>query len=165
MQSKKTYGTNSSHFKTSPSRRSASSTRLPTVKVAPLNSINRSERSRCTTKLTRCDSSSTAVTSPKSVSGIPPFVSTVSFKTVLDFFQIPNLTNASLDEAIFLHVLYGSLATQARMLAAILPGSLERPLRALLAAMNEPAEVIPSEVQSASRSRVRLRCGGGSTTS
>jgi hypothetical protein len=61
----------------------------------------------------------------------------VSLRTVLDFFHLRNFSNASLDEAIFLHILYGSLATQARMLAAILPYSVQRPLRALLAAMSE----------------------------
>lgn len=35
----------------------------------------------------------------------PPFVRTVNFKTVLGFFHLSNLANASVDEAIFLHIL------------------------------------------------------------
>ena len=67
-----------------------------------------------------------------------PLSYTVSLKTVLEFFHISNLRNASLDEAIYLHTLYSHLLTQARLLAAILPWSVQRPLQALRAAMNEP---------------------------
>jgi hypothetical protein len=128
----------SSHTKYSSSPRLASRTRLPKTKVAPAKFTTRNEPFLRPTKLTQSESSSTAETTPVNFSGIPPFVTTVTLRTVLDFFHIRNLSNISLDEVIFLHVLYGSLATQARMLAAILPGSVQRPLQALLAAMNEP---------------------------
>jgi hypothetical protein len=128
----------SSHIKNSSSSgRSASSLRLPTKKEAPTKLTTRCERSLDNAKLTCKESSSTTATLPMNVSGIPPFVTSVNFSTVLEFFHIRNFSNASLDEAIFLHILYGSLATQARLLAAILPYSVQRPLRALFAAMNE----------------------------
>jgi hypothetical protein len=69
-----------------------------------------------------------------------PLSYTVSFKTVLKFFHLSNLENASLEEAIYLHTLYSHLLTQARLLAAILPWSVQRPLRALREAMNEPGK-------------------------
>lgn len=126
----------SSHAKKHPSPRSASSLRFPTIKDAPTKLTTRWPRSAETAKLTCSEISSTTATTPTKVSGVPPFVSSVTFKTVLDFFHIRNLSNASLDEAIFLHILYGSLATQAELLAAILPMSVQRPLQALFAAMN-----------------------------
>src|SRR5712692_5058754 len=97
----------------------ASTARFPTLKLAPLKSIGKMSRVADSTKVTTSLSASSHEISPRNMFGIPPFVSIVSFKTVLDFFHIPNLSNASLDEAIFLHILHGSLATQARMLAAI----------------------------------------------
>jgi hypothetical protein len=69
-----------------------------------------------------------------------PLSYTVSLSTVLEFFHISNLENASLEEAIYLHALYSHLLTQARLLAAILPWSVQRPLQALRAAMNEPGK-------------------------
>ena len=127
----------SSNIKQSSSR-SASTTRFPILKTAPLKSSVLKQRVAVIAKPTRPNPSSSDEIMPRSISGFPPFVTTVNLKTVLDFFHIPNLSNASLDEAIFLHTLYSSLATQARLLAAILPWSLERPLQELLAAMNEP---------------------------
>jgi hypothetical protein len=67
-----------------------------------------------------------------------PSVQRVTLRRVLRFFHVQNLSNASLEEAIFLHLLFQSLATQARTLAAIYPSSLQWPMRVLLAAMNEP---------------------------
>ena len=124
---------------TSPPR-SASSLRFPMRNVQLPKSNVKKLCSPRNVKLTSDASGSSALTSPTCISGIPSFVSTVSFKTVLDFFHLHNLANASLDEAIFLHILYSSLATQARLLAAILPYSVQRPLQALLAAMSVPAQ-------------------------
>jgi hypothetical protein len=45
----------------------------------------------------------------------------------LRFFHISSLENASREEAIYLHTLYSHLLTQARLLAAILPWSVQRP--------------------------------------
>lgn len=132
--------TTSSHIKRSPVGRSASRRRFPMLKEASLKSITRNERSLVIAKATKDNSSSIEAISPTSISGFPPFVSTVSFKTVLEFFHVQNLSNASRDEAIFLHILYSSLATQARLLAAILPGSVQRPLRELFAAMCGPGK-------------------------
>jgi len=131
---------NSSHVRTSSAEISASKLRFPMVKDAPSRHTLRNHFIRGTAKPIKSNSSSMADTVPVSVSGFSPFVSTVTFKTVLDFFHIRNLSNASFEEAIFLHLLYGHLATEARMLAAILPYSVQRPLRALLAAMNEPGK-------------------------
>src|SRR5579863_10111459 len=120
--------------------RAAVSERLPSVNSVPLKSRFPMPRDGKLAKVTSMASSSTAIIKPLSVSGMPPFVRTVTFNTVLDFFQLPNMRNASLEEAMFLHILYGSLATQAEMLAAILPWSVQRPLRELFAAMNEPGK-------------------------
>ncbi len=130
----------SSNTSKSSSSRLTSTIRFPTLNLAPFRSSVGKSRVAITENPTSLHSTSNEEIRPRSISGIPSFVSTVSFKTVLRFFHVPNLSNASLDEAIFLHVFYSSLATQARMLAAILPWSLQRPLRALLAAMNEPGK-------------------------
>lgn len=127
----------SSTMRSSPVERSASRERFPKRNEASRKSFTQAFRVLGSKNPTENVSSITDTTSPVSMFGYPPFVRTVTFKTVLDFFHIRNLSNASTEEAIFLHVLYSSLATQARMLAAILPWSLERPLRALFAAMNE----------------------------
>jgi len=74
---------------------------------------------------------------------------TASLSTVLEFFHLENFSNASREEAIYLHTLYSHLLTQARLLAAILPWSVQRPLQALRAAMNEPGR--NCSVQSAKR--------------
>jgi hypothetical protein len=128
-------GTSSNFNESSPRR--ASNTRFPIRKETPARSSRGSQRSLLTKNPTSPESESVAMICPLSISGFPPFVTMVSLKEVLDFFHISNLANASSEEAIFLHVLYGSLATQARLLAAILPGPVQRPLRALLAAMRE----------------------------
>jgi hypothetical protein len=127
----------SSNLRTSPVGRSADRARPSKPKDESPNQITRKFPFLSGAKLTRKAGSSIADICPMSFSGIPPFVSTVSLKTVCDFFHVQNLMNASFEEAIFLHLVYGSLATQARMIAAILPGPVQRPLRALLAAMNE----------------------------
>jgi hypothetical protein len=126
----------SSHLKDSPSPRSAKRERFPTLKRHSLKSTVRSARVSWSTKLTRRKSSSGSITAPMNVSGGSFWVKTVSFNKVLDFFHLQNLSNTSFEEAIFLHLLYESLATQARILAAMFPGSLQRTLQALLAAMN-----------------------------
>ena len=126
----------SSNFNESPPRR-ASKSRFPIRKDAPTRFSRGSQQHLLTKKATNPACESVAETCPLCISGISPFVTMVSFKGVLDFFHISSLANAYSEEAIFLHVLFYSIATQARLLAAILPGPLQRPLRELLAAMNE----------------------------
>lgn len=123
---------------TEPKRGSQTSTRNgSTAKVESLKSkAGKYRRVAVSTKPTCSASKSTWYIDPVKWS-TAPLSYTVSFKTVLEFFHISNLSNASLDEAIFLHVLYSNLLTQARLLAAILPWSVQRPLQALRAAMNE----------------------------
>ncbi|SRR5712692_5114449 len=130
----------SSHLKNSSPSRSAKRDSAPSIKEQSLKSTEQNERVSWSAKLTRSDSSSGSVTAPMNTFGGSPFVSTVTLSKVLDFFHIQNLSNASFEEAIFLHILYSSLATQAKTLAAIFPGSLRRPLQALLEAMNEPGK-------------------------
>ena len=48
-----------------------------------------------------------------------------------------NFSNASREEAIFLHFLYSQLGTQANLLAAALPWELQRVKRELFAAMQK----------------------------
>jgi hypothetical protein len=117
---------------------STSTERSLRVKSAPSRSSTKAKCEGSSAKPTLPADSSTENIVPCQISGTRPFVRTVNFKTVLDFFHLPNLTNASRDEAIFLHILYSQLATQAELLAAILPYSVQRPLRELFAAMNEP---------------------------
>ena len=128
----------SSHVKISPPSRSASKTRSPTINEHSPRSTMRGERVLWSAKPTLRNFSSGKVTAPTNVSGRSPFVTTVTFNKVLDFFHVQSLSNASFEEAILLHVLYFSLTSQIETLAATLPESLQRPLRALLAAMNEP---------------------------
>ena len=128
----------SSHVKISPPSRSASKTRSPTINEHSLRSTMHGERVSWSAKPTLRNSSSGKVTAPKNVSGRSPFVTTVTFNKVLDFFHVQSLSNASFEEAILLHVLYFSLTSQIKTLAATLPESLQRPLQALLAAMSEP---------------------------
>ena len=71
------------------------------------------------------------------MSRIPPFAQTVSFSTIIDFFHVPNLSNATREESIFLIALYSELATQANLLAGILPWELTRAKRELFAAMQK----------------------------
>lgn len=80
---------------------------------------------------------STWYISPLTLFDTPSGVVSVSFRTVCEFFHLENLSNASREEVIFLHILFAHLASEAKMLAAILPWSVERPLRALLEVMNE----------------------------
>jgi len=127
----------SSHLKSPSPARSAKRTSFPTLKEHSLRSTARSERLSRSIKLTRRSSSSGNVTNPVKTSSGFPFVSTVTLSKVLDFFHVQNLSNASLEEAMVLHALYYSLVTQVKMLAAILPSSLQRPLQTLLGAMNE----------------------------
>jgi hypothetical protein len=137
----------------------ASSVRFPNVKAAPATGTEQYERKDSTKKPTCPASSSSATILPMTVSGFPLFVKTVTFKQVLEFFHIRNLPNASSEEAIFLHVLYGQIATQARLLAAILPWSLQRPLQALHEAMNE------SEQNCSGKSVKRKRPSGSPASS
>jgi hypothetical protein len=141
----------SSNSKISSSERRASRERFPTSNAASVKSKAVIAREGRTAKPTCMALSSTASTKPVSMSGWPPFVRTVTFKTVLDFFQLPSLRNASFEEAMFLHILYSSLANQAEMLAAILPWSVQRPLQALFSTMSVPAQ--NCNVQSAKRKR------------
>lgn len=114
----------------------ASTRRSSTLNSAPRKSRGGGyTRTVSSTKPTDCSSKSTWYIDPIKWSSAP-LSYTVNLKTVLSFFHISNLENASLEESIFLHTLYSSLLTQARLLAAILPWSVQRPLQALRAAMN-----------------------------
>src|ERR1700686_2926404 len=76
------------------------------AKDAPRRSKVRRSRVASSTNSTSSCCSSTDVIEPSQISGIPKFVKTVKFKTVLDFFHIANLRNASSDEAMFSRILY-----------------------------------------------------------
>jgi hypothetical protein len=127
----------STKLTTSSLPRRASTDCLPIVNSAPLRLSPNPSREGSSTKYTSPVSSAEEIT-PRTRTGNSFLVSTVKFKTVLDFFHLTSFENASVGEAIFLHTLYRQLAIEARLLAATLPYSLQRPLRALLAAMNEP---------------------------
>jgi hypothetical protein len=130
----------SSHLKSSPSLLVAKRTDPPTSNVHPEKSTSRGARRSWFINEILSDSYSANVTDPRNFSGSSPCSVTVSFNRVLRFFHIRNLSNASVDEAMFLHLLHGSLITQARTLAAVYPGSLRRSLQVLLAAMREPGK-------------------------
>ena len=133
--------TRSSAKVTLPSARRDAFTRFAfTTKEASVKSKRRESRVASSTKPTSLRDSSTEMIRPCQLSGTPSFVQTVRFRTVLEFFHISNFSKATLEEAIFLHVLYSQVATQAEMLRAVLPWSVQRPLQALLAAMNEPGK-------------------------
>jgi len=131
--------TNNSSNRTQPISCVAITERASTLKDASLRSIRENFRDASSVTPTRSRDSSTENTCPCQISGTPPFVKTVTLKTVLEFFHVANLENAiARDEAIFLYLLYSQLATQAELLAAILPWSVQRPLQELFGAMNEP---------------------------
>jgi len=123
---------------TFPNRRSVTSTLSgSTTKLDSLKSRRgKKDRVAVSTKPTASPAKSAWYIDPMKWS-FAPLSYTVNLNTVLEFFHISNLENASLEEAIYLHTLYSHLLTQARLLAAILPWSVQRPLRALRAAMNE----------------------------
>jgi hypothetical protein len=127
----------SSHLKNSAPPRSAKSVRAPTRKVQSLKSTSQNVRSPWLAKPQVRRSSRGLTTAPTNPSGKSPFVKRTTLNSVLDFFHIQSLSNASFEEAIFLHLLYQSFVTQLETLAAILPESLQRPLRALRAALHE----------------------------
>jgi hypothetical protein len=107
-----------------------------TTKSVLLKSKATTSRGNEYIKQIRKSARSTWYISPLRLFDSPDGATSIKLSTVCEFFQIRNLPNASLEEAKFLHILYSHLASGARMLAAILPWSVERPLRALLAAMN-----------------------------
>lgn len=127
------------------SRPLASTLRGPTVKAAPVRQRGgkafraSSARVASTIKSTSSPSKSTWYIDPVKWASAP-LAYTVSLKTVLRFFHISNLENTSLDEDIYLHTLYSQLVTQARLLAAIWPWPVQRPLQALRAAMSGPGK-------------------------
>jgi len=126
----------SSNSRRSPEGHVTSRVVFPKTKIAPRKSNERESCLLRPSKPTCMNSSSIPVISPINAFGSSPLVRKVSLRTVLEFFHLHNLSRISFEEAMFLHVLYGSLATQARLLAAILPGSLQRPLQALLSKMS-----------------------------
>ncbi len=89
--------------KRSSSPRETSTVNSVTVNVESATSNNPNFLSESTTKSTKsCDSSVPQIRHSKT-SGGSPFVTMVSFSTVLEFFQLSNFENAlSLDEIIFL---------------------------------------------------------------
>jgi len=121
------------------SKHLASTEREATVNEASLRSNCKWLRDSSSTNATIPSSSSAKKIAPwkrSSEHSSSTILTTIKFKTVLEFFHLSNLANASREEAIFLHILYSHLSTQATLLAAILPWSVQRPLRALRAAMN-----------------------------
>lgn len=128
----------STKLTTSSLPRRASTDCLPTVNSAPLRLSPNPSREGSSTKYTSPVSSSAEEITPRTRTGNSFLVSTVKFKTVLEFFHLTSLENASAGEAIFLHTLYRQLAIEARTLAAIFPYSVQRPLQALFAAMRKP---------------------------
>lgn len=127
----------SSKINRPPPRRLTSTAPSRVSKTAPRNSnISDVPRGDKYIKPTLRSPSSTWKICPLRMFDPPDEVTSLKLSTVSEFFHIPKMRNASMHEAIFLHVLYAQLATQARMLAAILPWSVQRPCRALLAAMH-----------------------------
>ncbi len=142
-------------------KRTASMDRSVSTNEAPRKSNTGVSRVASSAKPTRSATSSTWYTDPVKWSSVP-LVYTVNLNTVLDFFHLRNFKNASSEESIFFHTLYCNLFTQARLLAAILPWSVQRPLQALREAMSAPARNYsvrsakrkrPSNSQAASRKR------------
>ena len=86
--------------------RVTSTDRSAIAKDAPRRSKVRRSRVASSANSTSSCCSSTDVIEPSQISGIPKLVKTVKFKTVLDFFHIANLRNASSDEAMFSRILY-----------------------------------------------------------
>jgi len=119
------------------SARNTSTELSVTKQDAPASENGKKSRVKLSTKPTVPSPSSTWNISPDRLFSVPDWVISTKFKDVCDFFHLENLSSASTEEAIFLHVLYAQLANQAKMLAAILPWSVQRPLRALLSAMSE----------------------------
>lgn len=127
--------TKTSSITTRPSSgRLASTERSLITKTAPRKFSATESRVSSSTKPTTKSSLSAWNICPLCL--VPGCDKTVRFKRVCEFFHLRNLRKASLEEAIFLHVLYAQLATNAKMLAAILPWSVQRPLRDLLSVMH-----------------------------
>src|SRR5690349_21165073 len=85
----------------------ASTERSSTRKVtSPLRSSVTELREASSTNPTVPLYSSTKKIAPSKRSSTP-FVTTVKFKTVLEFFHLSSLRNATPEEAIFLHILFG----------------------------------------------------------
>jgi hypothetical protein len=108
----------------------------PISKDAPLRSSTGDARVKSSANPTRSSTRSTWYIEPENWSRVP-LAFTTSFNEVLEFFHLSSLENASSEEAIFPNILYCNLFTQARLLAAILPWSVERPMQALLAMLSK----------------------------
>lgn len=132
-------GRSSSNMKLSPVGQDASTRFSLTKNVASANSATFVECGRASSiKQTISGEDCTLPTVPVKIIDIPSCVKTVNLSTVLEFFHLSNLSNATKDEAIFLHLLYAQLGTQAQLLSAVLPYSTRRVLGELFKVMENP---------------------------
>ncbi len=84
---------------------------------------------------TTASAESRATTEPKRTSVVLPMMMTVTLSDVLEFFHMDNFSNASEEEAMFLHALHFKLLANAKILACEAEGRCDRAYRELISAM------------------------------
>lgn len=114
----------------------------PTSKLAPVKSNGINDFPGKTENPTRRVLKSAWNISPLRVFDVEEDVISISLTGVCNFFHIENLSNASRDESIFLHLLFAHLASEAKLLSAAML-DVERPLNLLLKSMTERCQCKP----------------------
>jgi hypothetical protein len=140
MSTRPSHITNTSSIKTLPSPGRLTSTKSAPTRKRALRKFNGCKKVRVETStnpISRASSSTWKMCPVCREPGCSSTAGTVSLKSLLEFFHIRNFRNASVDEAIFYHTLFTHLATNARMLASVLPGSYSRALKSLLRSMHK----------------------------